>query len=433
MKSVGIGLAGLGNVGCGVYQHLETHRTLLERRTGFSPVIHKVSVRDPKKMRPVTVPSSVITTRWQDLIEDESLPVLIELMGGTGEALDFCRAALHKGRALITGNKALLAEHGSELFELAREKSAQIYFEAAAAGGIPIIKTVREALVGNHILSMHGIINGTSNYILTRMNEAGLGFKEALAEAQTLGYAEADPTLDINGWDAAHKAILLASLAYGFWVDHRAVYVEGIEKISADDIRFASSLGYAIKLLAIIKSDSEGSIEVRVHPTMIPSGHVLASVRNVFNAVAVTGDVVGETLFYGRGAGPDATASAVLSDIADAAAALECARPAAAFIPHDLYGKAKAIQDVVSPFYMRLTVVDRPGVLAKIADLLGRLDIGILSVIQPESRKADQAPLVLMLHDAPYGRILEAAEAIGALECVKEEPHILWVEHLPNP
>ncbi|MFQ3577531.1 MAG: homoserine dehydrogenase [Verrucomicrobiia bacterium] len=433
MQSFPIGLAGLGNVGCGVYRHLLGNQPLLQSRTGCLTRIERIAVKDPKRPRVVEPPPSMLTTDWRDLTNDESLPILIELMGGTGDALAFTHEALNKKRVLITGNKALLAEHGAEIFELAHHQNVPVYFEAAAAGGIPIIKTIREALVGNHIISIHGIVNGTSNYILTRMKEAGLTFEEALREAQDLGYAEADPTLDVNGWDAAHKAIILASLAYGFWIDHRGVLVEGIEKITADDIRFAASLGYGIKLLAVIKSDASRTIELRVVPTLIPQTHVLASVRGAFNAVAVEGDVVGPTLFYGRGAGPDATASAVLSDVADATAVLSCQKAPASFPSHDLYGSSRSAEESVSPFYMRLSVEDRPGVLAQIANVLGRLEIGILSVIQPEARSSQQAPLVLMLHDAAYKQVKEAAAAIRTLPCVKADPHLLWVEHLAEP
>lgn len=429
MKNIQIALAGLGNVGCGVFKHLANNRPLIESRTGCSPVITRVAVRDTAKSRPVSTGDAALFGDWRRLFDSPLPDLFIELMGGTGEALEFTRAALKAGRPVITGNKALLAEHGAELFELSAECGAPLYFEAAAAGGIPIIKTVREALVGNHILSMHGIVNGTSNYILTRMAEEGLDFNETLAEAQRLGYAEADPALDINGWDAAHKAIILASLAYGFWVDHTQVYVEGIDRVTGADIRYAAQMGYTIKLLAIIKATPGTDIEVRVHPALVPKTHVLASVRGVFNAVAIHGDVVGDTLFYGRGAGPDATASAVLGDIADAAAALRCSKPAPVFMPHDLYGRCRPADEIVSQFYLRLAVEDKPGVLARIAEVLGGLGIGILSVIQPESREAGAAPLVLMLHDAPRKKMQQAVSALGALDCVKAPPHVLWVEH----
>jgi len=260
------------------------------------------------------------------------------------------------------------------------------------------------------------------------MTEAGIGFDEALTEAQALGYAEADPTLDVNGWDAAHKAIILASLAYGFWLDPASVRVEGIESLTAEDIRFAADLHYVIKLLATIKADAAGNIEVRVCPTLIPVKHVLASVNGVFNAVWLHGDVVGDALFYGRGAGQDPTASSVISDLAEAAIALKAPRRCFGFTAHDLYGTCKPQDDVVSRYYLRLLVNDQPGVLAQIAGLLGDAGIGISSVIQPESHDAGQLPLVLMLHDAQFGAMRSAVAAIAGLSCVSASPVLLQVE-----
>ena len=324
---------------------------------------------------------------------------------------------------------------------------APVFFEASTAGGIPIIKTIREALIANHIISIHGIINGTSNYILTRMTDAGLDFAEALAEAQAQGYAEADPTLDINGWDAAHKAIILASLAYGFWVGTDQIFVEGIEKITAADIRFADELGYRIKLLAIIKAganpggetaaavdpgasqSAREGIEVRVHPTLIPKTHVLASVSGVFNAVAVRGDVVGETLFYGRGAGQDPTSSAVISDLAEAAIALGGARGYYGFTPHGLYGACLPVDTIVSRYYLRLAVDDKPGVLAQVAGILGRHEIGISSVVQPETHDAaGSAQLVFMLDRAAHHQMEAALAEIRRLPCVTAPAALLRVE-----
>jgi homoserine dehydrogenase len=296
------------------------------------------------------------------------------------------------------------------------------------AGGIPIIKVVREAFVGNQFESIHGILNGTSNYILTRMTETGMDFAPALDEAQKLGYAEADPALDINGWDAAHKAIILASLAYGFWLDPAQISVAGIEGVTAADIRFADELGYRIKLLATIKAGPERQIEVRVCPTLIPQTHVLASVNGVFNAIAVRGDVVGESLFYGRGAGQDPTASSVIADLVEAALALEVPRACYGFTSHDLYGRCLPVGEAVSKYYLRLAVEDRPGVLAQIAGALGESGIGILSVIQPEGLEGEAIPLVLMVHDAAYSAMQAALGKISALPCVKAPPVLFHVE-----
>ena len=432
MRHIGIGIAGFGTIGVGVYKHLVGTRRLLTERLGLELTVKKIADLDITRPRTPMPPASLFTTDWHDLINDPEVQIVVELMGGIKIPYQFVMAALEKGKIVVTANKALLAEHGKEIFALAAEKRVPVFFEAAAAGGVPIIKALKEAFVANHIRSMHGIINGTSNYILTRMTQAGLGFEEALKEAQAAGYAEADPTLDINGWDAAHKAIILASLAYGFWVEGKDIHVEGIQNVTAEDIEFAQKLGYKIKLLAVIKSDESCTencpVEVRVHPTLVPESHVLASVNGVFNAIAVHGDVVGETLFYGRGAGQDATASAVISDLAEAAIALETPRPNFGFVPHGLYGSCIPINDVVTPYYMRLAVVDRPGVLALITGILSEEAIGISSVIQPEAHEEETVPLVLMLHAAPQGRMNRATEKIAALDCVKRPPQVLRVE-----
>jgi len=428
MQQIGIGLAGMGNVGAGVYKHLVKNRVLLMERLGLELVVKKIAVRDKAKLRTVTAPAELLTERWEDLIEDPSIQVIVELIGGIEAPLQLILRAIESGKIVVTGNKALLAEHGVEIFAAATKHKVPVFFEAAAAGGVPIIKALREAFIGNHIESMHGIINGTSNYILTRMTEAGLSFHEALREAQEGGYAESDPTLDINGWDAAHKAIILASLAYGFWVSTDNIYVEGIEQITAADICFARDLGYRIKLLAIIKADEKGEIEARVHPTLIPQSHVLASVNGVFNAVAVRGDVVGETLFYGRGAGQDPTSSAVISDLAEAAMAIEAPRRGYGFTPHGLYGACKSIDRIESQYYLRISVDDKPGVLAQVAGILGENHIGISSVIQPEAHEESDVPLVLMIHDATNAQMQAALASIAALPCVKKQPRMIRVE-----
>jgi homoserine dehydrogenase len=429
MQHFAIGLAGMGNVGAGVYKHLTQNRALLRERLGYELDVKKIALRDPKKDRGVAVPSELITTQWQDLLDDPSIQIVVELMGQKEESLRFMLGAIERGKLVVTGNKALLAEHGREIFEAATRYKVPVFFEAAVAGGIPIIKTIREAFIGNHIRSIHGIINGTSNYILTRMVESELSFADALAEAQAAGYAEADPTLDVNGWDAAHKAVILASLAYGFWVPTDRIFVEGIEQITANDICFAKKLGYSIKLLGIIKADAKGEIEVRVHPTLIPEKHVLASVNGVFNALAVQGDIVGDTLFYGRGAGQDPTSSSVIADLAEAAAALQSPRSNYGFMPHGLYGTCKSIDEIVSEYYLRLTVEDRPGVIAQVSSVLASLNIGISSIFQPEGTEGEAVSLVLVIHKATNAQIKSALEKIGALECVKKTPRMIRVEN----
>lgn len=430
MQTFGIGLAGLGNVGAGVFKHLTNNRALLRERLGHELAVRRVAVRDPAKARCVEVPAELVTTDAASMLEDPDIQIVVELMGQKEESLRLVLGAIERRKIVVTGNKALLAEHGKEIFAAAAEHKVPVFFEAAVGGGIPIIKSIREGFVGNHIQSIHGIVNGTSNYILTRMTESGMGFAPALAEAQAAGFAEADPALDVNGGDAAHKAIILASLAYGFWIPADSIFVEGIEELTAGDIQFACKLGYTIKHLAHIKAGATGAIQVRVHPTLIPKGHVLASVNGVFNAMMVRGDVVGETLFYGRGAGQDATSSAVISDIAEAADALLSPRRNLGFMPHGLYGACQPIDDVVSEFYLRLCVDDRPGVIAQIAGILGELQIGISSILQPESAdEGANVPLVLMIHEAANGQMRAGVTQIAALDCVKKKPQLIRVEH----
>ncbi len=426
--SLKIGLAGFGNVGAGVYRNLEKNRHLLRERTGYHLEIARIAVRHPDKPRPIALPPDLLAKDLDAIVDDPEISIVVELIGGTDRAFDFVKAALEKGKAVVTGNKALLAERGQELFAVAEACGRPIHYEAAVAGGIPIIKTVQESLIGNHIQSVIGIINGTCNYILTRMTEAGLSYEDALAEAQALGYAEADPTLDVNGWDAAHKAIILASLSYGRWVPCDKIHVEGIEGIRAEDIAFAERLGYTIKLLGVIRLHEEsGSIEVRVQPSLIPSKHILASVKGVYNAVMVRGDIVGETLFYGSGAGQNPTSSSVVADIADAAMWTQPAL-GSGLVTHSLYGETLPIAESVSKYYLRVEAEDRPGVLARIATVLGESSIGILSVIQPEDHDEQYAAIVLMLHYAAYGAVCEAIDRIAALDCVRNRPVLLRVE-----
>jgi homoserine dehydrogenase len=428
MKQIGIGIAGFGTVGAGVYKHLAQNRDLLSQRLGTEFIVQRIAVRDPQKPRSITAPAPLFTTDWQAVVDDPGVQIVVEVMGGIEEARRLIVRSIEAGKIVVTGNKALLAEHGKEIFDLASARKVPVFFEAAVAGGIPIIKAVREGFVGNHIKSIHGIINGTTNYILTRMTEAGLDYAEALAEAQAQGFAEADPTLDVNGWDAAHKAIILASLAYGTWISPAKVFVEGIEHVTARDIGFAKNLGYRIKLLGIIKADAAGEIEVRVHPTLVPEKHVLASVNGVFNALCVHGDIVGETLFYGRGAGQDATASAVIADIAEAATALDTKRRDCGFMPHGLYGDCKPLDAISCPYYLRVPVDDKPGVLAQVAGILGSLNVGISSMIQPESA-GNEAELILMLHDATHAQVGGAIAKLESLACVKGKPRLLRVEN----
>ena len=432
MQQVNLGMIGGGTVGSGVFHALQLNGGLVASRIGVKVVVRKVAVKAFNEPRPYKIPRSVMTTNWQSVVNDPQVDIVIELVGGTTIAKTMILAALKLGKPVITANKALLSAHGEELFAAAKKYGANLYYEASVCGGIPIIKSLREGFVGNRINALYGIINGTCNYILTRMKLEGADFAAMLKEAQAHGYAETPPDLDIDGWDAQHKIGILASLAHGFWVNPRKIYVEGIRHVSALDIQYAGELGYTIKLLGIVKKMGGGCrVQVSVYPTLIPSSHVLASVNHEFNAVFVHGDIVGDTLFYGRGAGKDATASAVLSDVADAALDLkyDTKHRVPPFVPHECAGAVVPIEDVVSQYFIRLNVVDRPGTLAKIAAIFGTGGIGISSVIQPEGHEGKSVPLIFMIHDAKNGAVMKALEKISKLPVVKSKPVLLRVEN----
>jgi homoserine dehydrogenase len=447
MQQVNLGMIGGGTVGSGVYHALQTNGHLLASRIGVKIAVRKIAVKAYNEPRPYPIARSLMTTDWETVVRDPNINVITELVGGTGIARTMILTALKLGKSVITANKALLSAHGEELFAAAQANRANLYYEASVCGGIPIIKSLREGFVGNRITHLYGIVNGTCNYILTRMKQEGADFDAVLADAQKLGYAETPPDLDIDGLDAQHKIGILASLAHGFWVNPHPVPVEGIRHITALDIKFAQQLGYTIKLLGIIKkidtssapsnrkSKSAGRksrVQVSVYPALIPDSHVLASVHGVFNAVFVRGDVVGDTLFYGRGAGKDATASAVLSDLADAALDLKFGSPhrVPPFVPHERDGAVLPIGEVVSQSFVRLDVVDRPGVLARVAAIFGESNIGISSVIQPEGHEGKSVPLIFMLHHAPGGAVTRALSRIGRLPAVKAKPVMIRVENL---
>jgi homoserine dehydrogenase len=431
MQQVKLGIVGGGTVGGGVFDALQRNGALMSSRLGVGLQTVRVAVRDLKKNRAAKIPRALLTTNWREVVCDPEVNLVAELVGGTTIAREVVLAALKLGKPVVTANKALLSAHGEELFAAAKKYDANLYYEASVCGGIPIIKSLREGFVGNRITALYGIVNGTCNYILTRMKLEGADFASVLTDAQKLGYAETPPDLDIDGHDAAHKIGILASLAHGFWVNPKKIYVEGIRHISALDIKFAGELGYTIKLLGIVKKLEHGCrVQVSVYPTLIPNAHVLASVNYAFNAVFVRGDIVGDSLFYGRGAGKDATASAVLSDLADAALDLKFANKhrLPPFVPHECSGAVVPVADVVSQYFVRLNVVDQPGVLAQIATIFGGLKIGISSVIQPEGHEGEGVPLIFMLHYATNGAVATALKKIGKLPAIKSRPVMLRVE-----
>lgn len=441
MKTIRIGLAGFGTVGGAVYQNLRRSSELFAGRCGIRPVVTAISVRNPKAKRNhgINLPKGLLVKSPEELVRRNDTDLIVEVMGGYNEAKKLVISALKAGKPVVTANKALIAEHGKEIFGVAAQHGVPVYFEASVAGGIPIIQAIREGLVANQYNLIYGIVNGTCNYILTRMSRESLSFKAALDQAQKLGYAEADPSFDIDGIDAAHKATVLASLAFGGCVNFRQVYVEGIRNVSVIDVKFAHLLGYEIKLLAIIRAIGPNRIEVRVHPTLIPKSNHLASIGGVTNSVMVRGDVVGDIEFSGPGAGGNATSSAIMSDICQAASYIACASSRMknpdkdwlnSFIPaiNPIGPKVAPIGEVTSRFYLRFSVTDKPGVMAQISSILGKLKIGISSIIQPEGHEGESVPLIFMIHDARNDSIIKALKQIQKLACVKAKPMMLRVE-----
>lgn len=422
------GIIGFGTVGSGTARILLENASIIKERTGFAVELKRIADLDITRDRGIKVPSGVLTTDAAAVINDPEIDVVIELMGGIHPAKEFMLQAIRNKKHIVTANKALLATEGNELFAEAERAGVEIGFEAAVAGGIPIIKVIREGLIANRIIAVHGIINGTSNYIFTKMTDEKVEFSTALQEAQRLGYAEADPTFDIEGIDSAHKLTILASLAYGIPLSYDEVYKEGITKITAQDIVFASELGYKVKLLAITKLTDEG-IEMRVHPTMVPNGYLISKVDGVFNAVYVEGDAVGSTLYYGRGAGDMPTGSAVVSDIIDIGRNIICGGgkrfPA---IAGTLRKKIKKMDDIESMYYFRFSALDQPGVLSRISGILGNCNISIASVIQKGRSVVGSVPLVVLAHKAREKDVLNAIKEIDALPVVSDKTLFIRVE-----
>ncbi len=424
MKVMKVGLLGLGVVGEGTWKLLRSNMGELERRTGVRIEVTQVAVRDLAKARAKIGDAVPLTQDGLELVRSPDVDVVVELMGGLNPAYDWVMEAIAQGKHVVTANKALLAERGNEIFKAAREKGVIVAFEAAVAGGIPVVKALREGLTANHIQWVAGIINGTTNFILSEMRTRGLTFKQALAEAQELGYAEADPTFDVEGIDAAHKLTLLASLAFGIPVPFGKAHAEGISDLTRKDVANAERLGYRIKLLGITRRTEKG-IELRVHPTLIPAESLLANVSGAMNAVLVNGDAVGSTLYYGAGAGQMPTASAVVADLVDVA------RMASALpdhqVPHLGFQAAAmadtpilSMSDVYSAYYLRLRVKDRPGVLAELAGILAEEGISIGSMVQ-EPHGDEEADIIFLLHRALEGNVDRALERIQSLGFVKSK------------
>ena len=434
MKTVQIGILGFGTVGSGVVKLIQENGALLERRLGGAIVIRKIADIDIARRRDVDVDPALLTTDAMAVLDDPAIDIVVELIGGRDPALRFCQEALARKKHLVTANKALLATHGLELYRTAATQRVSIGFEASVCGGIPLIRAVREGLVADRVRSITGIVNGTCNYILTTMTESKRPFAEVLAEAQAKGYAEANPSLDVDGIDAAHKLQILATLAFGAYVPFDRVFVEGIRKIDASDIEYARDLGFRIKLLAIAKQ-LNGELEARVHPALIPEDHLLASVGGVYNAVYVVGDAVGSLMFYGRGAGQMPTASAVVSDVAQIARGLLQDRTARAVPPPQLSDQEAEIKDMTQVrtcFYLRIMAIDKPGVLSRVAGILGDNNISIASVIQKGRQEQSAVPIVMMTHEAVEGDMQRSLKAIDHLDVVSRETVCLRVEGVPG-
>ncbi|MEW6214797.1 MAG: homoserine dehydrogenase [Nitrospirota bacterium] len=426
---ISVGIIGFGTVGTGTVRILLGNKDVLKERLGFGINLRRIVDLDIERDRGINVPEGVLTTDVDAVLNSPDIDIVVELIGGIRPAKDFILKAISNGKHVVTANKALLTTEGNEIFNAALQAGVEIGFEASVAGGIPIIKVIREGLVANRIKAVYGIINGTSNYILTKMTEENVEFSDALKEAQKLGYAEADPTLDIEGIDSAHKLAILASLSYGIPLSFEDIHVEGISGISPQDIGFASELGYKVKLLAIAK-ESDSEVELRVHPTMLPKDYLISKVDGSFNAVYVEGDAVGSTLYYGRGAGAMPTGSAIVSDIVDIARNIR--KNATGRIPvmtgsiRDV--RIKRMDDVISMYYFRFSALDRPGVLSKISGILGNYNISIASVIQKGRRVGEAVPVVVLTHEAKEKDVRQAIHEIDQLPVVMDKTVFIRVE-----
>ena len=426
MKEIGVGILGFGTVGAGVAEGLLRNRKLMAERLGVDIVLKKIADLDITTDRGITVPEGVLTTDAPAVIADPDVRIVVETIGGTGVARTFVLNALNAGKCVVTANKKLLAEHGREIFDTAAKNNVDIYFGASVGGGIPIIRVLREGLAGNQIESVHGILNGTCNYILTRMENEGADFDTVLKDAQRLGYAEANPSLDIDGFDTAHKACILAALAYGFQPTLDQVQVEGIRNLDGMDVRYAADFGYRIKLLAVVARDGD-EVEVGVHPTLVPTDHILASVNGVFNAAMVRGDLVGDTMFYGRGAGRLPTASTVIGDIGDIARNMAHGEVRyARAVPTYGEGKTKlrASGDIVSRFYLRFLVADKAGSLGTMAAILGQHGVSISAATQKHAQGTETGyvPVVMLTHPAPAKALEAALKEIDEAGILSEPP-----------
>lgn len=434
LNPVKVGVLGLGTVGGGTANVLQRNAEEITRRAGRGIIVTHSSARDLTKPRLCQTDNMTLTQDPFDVVNDPNIEIVAELIGGTKLAKDLVLKAIEQGKHVVTANKALIAIHGDEIFKAAQDKGVMVAFEAAVAGGIPIIKAIREGLSGNNIEWLAGIINGTGNFILTEMRDKGREFADVLAQAQALGYAEADPTFDVEGIDAAHKLTILASIAFGIPLQFDKVYTEGITKITREDVQYANELGYRIKHLGIAKRQENG-IELRVHPTLIPYKRLIANVDGVMNAVLVKADAVGATLYYGAGAGAEPTASAVVADLVDIVRALtsdpENRVPHLAFQPNALSNVAvMPVEEIETAYYLRMTALDRKGVLAQVTSLLSDNDISIEAIVQKQVGDADSVTIVILTHNVKEASVNQAIQNIEALEGIEGEVMRMRLENL---
>ena len=440
MKPINVGLLGIGTVGSGTWEVLNRNQEEITRRAGRGIVIAKVADKDTERAKKITGGKAAVTADANEVVTDPNIDIVIELIGGYTVAKEFVLKAIANGKHVVTANKALLATHGNEIFTAAQKKGVMVAFEAAVAGGIPIIKALREGLTANRIEWIAGIINGTSNFILSEMRDKGLAFADVLKEAQKLGYAEADPTFDIEGIDAAHKLTIMSAIAFGIPMQLDKAYIEGISKLTREDIQYAEQLGYRIKLLGITRRTPDGvepaGIELRVHPTLIPAKRLIANVEGVMNAVLVKGDAVGATMYYGAGAGSLPTASAVVADLVDITrlhtADPEHRVPHLAFQPDQLAAtRILSMDEVTTSYYLRLRVADQPGVLADITRILADGSISIDAMVQKEpSEGEDQVDIIMLTHKTPEKQVNAAITRIEALPVVKSKVTRIRLEEL---
>lgn len=432
MKEVGVGLLGFGTIGTGVVKLLGKNASLIEEKVGASLKLRKIADLDIETDRGVEVPPGVLTRNADEVLNDPKIAVVIELIGGYKTAKEFILRAIENGKHIVTANKALLAVHGEEIYAAAARKRVEVRYEAAVGGGIPVLSAIKGNMAANNFTTVLGILNGTCNYILTRMTKEGADFSEVLKNAQELGYAEADPTFDIEGTDTAHKIALLVSLCFGTRVVFEDIYTEGISSISSIDINFAKEFGFKIKLLAIGKLDGD-RVEARVHPTMIPLDYPMADVDGVFNAVRLTGDFVDTVMFYGRGAGMEPTASAIVGDVMAIARNLKAGmgrRTAPlGFLDNQLKSlPLKPMEEIVSKYYLRFSALDKPGVLGRIAGVLGSNNISIESMIQSSRIAGETVPIVIMTHSALEGNIRRALQEIDGYDFIREKSKLIRIE-----